>query len=162
MGRFLKNSDVVPSAVTTSDPQLSNEILQQCISFHQKYEAFRQQVKEGLLGKTAQFWVVYLNLMSYQHLTHLAIQENDFGLRLFCWKQFIPYYFALNKVNYARYGSYYTEIMQNIDILHLGLRQIMCISVQAQDKYPLRNSIGQRGEQSINCDAKTRRDREHN
>ena len=76
-------------------------------------------------------------------------------MRLFCWKQFIPYYFALNKVNYACYGSYYVEILKNIEKLYPGIRQVLSISVQAQDKYPLRTPTDQRGGQTINRDAKT-------
>ena len=99
---FLRKNSV-PDAINTYDPQLSTQILQQFSEFQLKYECFRKQVKNSFLGKTAQFWIIYLNLVRYQHLMHLSVHENDFDLRLFCWKQFIPYYFALNKVNYARY-----------------------------------------------------------
>ena len=56
---------------------------------------------------------------------------------------FLPMYFAFNKVNYAYYGSY-EELISMEDLL-----------VQGQEKYPLRTAIDQRGEQTINRDAKT-------
>ena len=74
------------------------------------------------------------------------------------WKIFIPMYFALNNVNYARYGSYYVHTLVNMERIYLGLRGLLeerGLSVQAQDLYPLRTSIDQRGEQTINRDAKT-------
>ena len=55
---------------------------------------------------------------------------------------------------YARYESYYVEISKNIEKLYRGIRQILSISIQAQDKYPLRTPTDQRGGRTINRDAK--------
>ena len=54
------------------------------------------------------------------------------------------WYFALNKMNYARYCSFYYNNLPNIK---------SCI--QAQESHPSRTSIDQRGEQTINKNAKT-------
>ncbi len=57
-----------------------------------------------------------------------------------------------------RYGSYYLHSLKNIDQNHPGMRGILekhGLSVQAQEHYPLRTAIDQRGEQTINKDAKT-------
>ena len=67
-------------------------------------------------------------------------------------------YFSLNKVNYARYGSFYVHTLVNMDNLYPGLKELIQengLSVQAQDSYPLRTSVDQRGEQTINRHAKT-------
>ena len=74
--------------------------------------------------------MIYLDLMKVQHMAHTAVQENDFNMRINSWEILLPYYFALNMFNYARYGS-------------------------SQDRHPLRTAIDQRGEQTINRDAKT-------
>ena len=74
------------------------------------------------------------------------------------WQTFIPMYFAMNKVNYARYGCYYIHTLVNMEHIYPGLRELLRkngMSVQAQDHYPHRTSIDQRGEQTINRDAKT-------
>ena len=39
-----------------------------------------------MLGKTPQFWLLYLGMMHNQDMIHLAIQENIFDLRLAAWK----------------------------------------------------------------------------
>ena len=60
--------------------------------------------------------------------------------------------------NYARYGTYYAEILSKIDTLYPGLKETLNLnglSVQAQDHHPLRTAIDQRGEQTINRDGKT-------
>lgn len=70
--------------------------------FTDKYESFRESARLGTLGKTAQFWLLYMDLMRYQVMAHTAIQENDIETLMFFWKEFIPLYFIMNKRNYAR------------------------------------------------------------
>ena len=107
-----------------------------------KFENYRQEVREGKKGKTAQFWIMYLDLMRLQHQIHTTIQTNDFDIRLNAWKEMLPLYFALNKMNYARYGTWYVQTMTEL-LKSPGL------SVQGQTSYPIHTSIDQRGEQSI-------------
>ena len=71
-------------------------------NFINRYEAFRESARKGALGKTAQFWLMYMDLMKHQIMAHTAVQENDIETLLYCWKTFIPMYFILNKRNYAR------------------------------------------------------------
>ena len=72
-------------------------------TFTNKYDTFRESARQGDLGKTAQFWLMYMDLMKYQVMAQTAIQENDLETLLFCWKEFIPMYFIMNKRNYARW-----------------------------------------------------------
>ena len=60
-------------------------------------------------------------------------------------------------VNYARYGSYYVHTLKNMETLHPGLKDMLekTGSVQGQNCYPMRTALDQRGEQTINRDAKT-------
>ena len=108
-------------------------------------------VCNGSLGKTAQFWMLYIDTMNMQMI------GNDFDLQRVSWKSFLPYYFAFNLHNYARYASYYVEVLDCIDGRYPGLRQTLSqsgLSVQAQERY-VRTAIDRRGEQTINRDAKT-------
>ena len=75
--------------------------------FLQKYESYRQEVRDGKIGKTAQFWMIYLDIMRIQHKIHTAVQTNNFEMRMQAWDEMLPFYFAFNKTNYARYGSWY-------------------------------------------------------
>ena len=127
-------------------------------SLQDKYNEFKSRVQEGSAGKMAQFWIIYLNMMQKQHMAHTFIQENNFHLRLQSWESFLPWYFALDMHNYASYGSYYVEMLNHIDGIYPGLQKVLSsngLSVQAQSNYPLRTAIDQRGEQTINCAAKT-------
>ena len=123
-----------------------------------QYEDFKVKVRNGELGKTARFWILYLDLVKIQHLAHTAIQENDFEMKVFAWQSMLPFYFYFNKLNYARYGTYYLQQLTHIELLYPGLKPLLMLkgmSVQAQTVHPVRTSIDQRGEQTINKDAKT-------
>ena len=50
--------------------------------FAMNYEIFKQRGTDGRLRKTAAFWIMYLDLMKYQHMTHTTIRENDLKLRI--------------------------------------------------------------------------------
>ena len=66
--------------------------------------------------------------------------------------------FALNRTNYACHGSFYVSVLQNIESIYLGLKTLLktkWLSVQAKNCYPLRTAIDQRGEQTLNKDAKS-------
>jgi len=84
-------------------PKLVNAtLLESLTEFFYSYNHYRQRARAGSFGKTAQFWIMYLDLMRLQTLSHSAIQENNFEMIIHGWKAFLPFYFALNKTNYAR------------------------------------------------------------
>ena len=83
-----------------------------CVLLFRKYEEFKQSVRDGKLGKNPQLWLVlYLDLMRTLNWAHLAVHDNNLGLRYYFYKFFLPLYFALHKTNYARYASYYVKIL---------------------------------------------------
>lgn len=142
-----------------ADPETYDDcLLVFCSDIIREYEQFRVKVSCGEFGKTAQFWLMYMELMRWQQQAKTAVQTNDFEMRLDAWNKMLPYYFTFNKTNYARYGSYYTQTLKQIDNRYEGLKDLLNdagISVQAQETHPLRVSVDQRGEQTINRDAKT-------
>ena len=73
------------------------------------------------------------------------------------WEYFLHLNFALNKQNYARYGAFYVNVLENIATVYPGLKEIIeekGLSVQGQEYYSLRTATDQRGEQTLNRDAK--------
>lgn len=160
--RFLgETKPIVPEHlidVSAEPNSFKNESIAQLVDFTKAFESFKEGARQGNLGKTAQFWMIYLDMMRVQHFIHIAVQENDFDLRFYAWQFLIPFYFALDKQNYARYGSFYVETLKNIDRIYPGLRSLLekkGISVLGQSNHNIRTAIDQRGEQTINRDAKT-------
>ena len=110
---------------------------------------FRTRVRSGEYCKAAQFWLFYMNMLRVQQYVHTVIQENDIDLRLYAWQVFLPFCFVLDETNYARYGSYYIQRMINIEEKYPRLTGLL------KDSHNVHTSIDQRGEQTINREAKT-------
>ena len=127
-------------------------------NFIQNYESFKQRGRDGELGKTARFSIMYLGLKKYQHMAHTAVQENDMEMRKLAWEKMLPYYFYFNETNYARYGTYYVQQWHRLETLYPGMKPLLegkGISVPAQNSHFVQTSIDSCGEQTINRDAKT-------
>ena len=131
---------------------------QSVAAFLKAYSQFEEEVRGGDHGKTSQFWMVnYIDVMRNQHLIHLSVQTNNFFLRLHGLKSMLPLMFALDKQNYAHYGSLYVNTLETLEETHPGCKELIelkGLSVQAQDRYPCRTAVNQRGEQTMNRDAK--------
>ena len=52
-------------------------------------------------GNTTQFWLSCLDKMEQQHYLHVGIQKNRSEVRMNAWEYFLPFYFVINKFNYA-------------------------------------------------------------
>ena len=50
-----------------------------------------------------------------------ATRQVDWDLHLFAFRSMIPWFFACDKVNYARYGSAYWLEMTSLEKTHPGL-----------------------------------------
>ena len=139
--RFLKEYKLnIPDLIqlAANDPNSDHsDIVTEVKSHIDEYKEFQQRIRNGEFGKTPMFWLcLYLDLMHVQHLAHLPIQENNFEVRLKCWQYFMPFYFALNETNYSRYGSHYVNLLENIEQIYPGLKELLrykALSVQAQD-----------------------------
>ena len=53
-------------------------------------------------GKTAEFWLSYLDMMEQHYYLHVGIQENSFEARMDAWEYFLPFYFVINMLNDPR------------------------------------------------------------
>ena len=96
--------------------------------------------------------------MKAQVMVHNGVQEISNDMMVKAWQTFLSMFFAFNEVNYARYDSYYTYILVNMEQFYPDLKEMISkedILIQGQEKYALRTEIDQRGEQSINRVAKT-------
>lgn len=107
--RFLTEiNPVIPDELLqlSADPEndkVSANLIEELQTLSNSYELFRKNARSGAIGKTAQFWMLYIDLMGYQVMAHTAVQENDMDTLIYCWKIFIPMYFAMNKTHYFRY-----------------------------------------------------------
>ena len=152
---MVSNTDVFSAASGNMSSLAYNSVL---TDLFKDYEDFKEKVRGGFFGITPQFWVRnYLDVVDILHLLHISVHTADYDLRLLAWKRILPYFFALDRTNYSRYGSYYVAQLESLDSVYPGCKELLKhhgISVQGQERYPLRTAIDQRGEQTLNKDAK--------
>ena len=60
--------------------------------------------------------------MSIQHMLHIAVQHNDFELCLESIKRSLPLFFDYIMQNYARSGSFYTELLSSLEANYPDLK----------------------------------------
>ena len=107
-------------------------------TFIEKYEEFKAEIRNGNYGKTAKLWVVYdMDVLSNIIQIYHAVKTDDFGLRLDGLKKALSFYFALNKQNFARYGTIYVHSLANIETTHPGCKKLLLnkgLPVQGQSR----------------------------
>ena len=94
---------------------LNNETV---INLVHKYNQIKEKGLNGELGKTPQFWLKYMEMVSKLHLFHFAINTNNYSLKVASWDYFLPLCFTANKIHYARYGTFYIQQLKNLDSTH--------------------------------------------
>ena len=69
---------------------------------------------------TMAYWLLYIEMVQVLLLFIRATRENDWQLHLSAVRSMLPWFFAADRVNYARYGSIYWLEMISIDKTHPG------------------------------------------
>lgn len=141
---------------STSTDLLPNEMLSQLLDFYKRYMA---NTRQGNHGKTAQFYMIYIELIGYYINLSRSIRMGDFQM----FKHIIPkmanLFFVVNQPNYAWYCVKYSDILNNVNTTNPGLEDDFdkgCFGVKRTDKPFSRIPIDLTLEQTINADAAKR------
>lgn len=89
------------------------------------YFQFKQEVRNGKLGKTAQYWMVYMDAVWKALNCLLATKTNDFDLHIICLEQMCPLFFSMDHPNYARYLPAYIILLLNLKDSHPGEEELL-------------------------------------
>ena len=93
--------------------------------FMSSYQDFRDKVASGLLGKTAQFWVSYLDNVWLVLSCIRAVRVNDLPLYAHCLYKMSDLFFAFDCQNYARYGTFFSVVLANVETSHPGATRLL-------------------------------------
>lgn len=94
-------------------------------SYLDEYSVFREGVNKGDHGKTAKFWVSYMNhIWLILHLLK-AVKTNDYYLYGACLHQMTDLFFSYDGHNYARYLTYFSFFLANIEQTHPGATELL-------------------------------------
>ncbi|XP_071580295.1 uncharacterized protein [Temnothorax nylanderi] len=122
----------------------------------EKYENYLTQTINGEYGKTAQYYMIYVNLVKYYLLFNSSIRTANFSLFKYILPKISNLFFALNQPNYARWLVRYHNNLCKVDETHPGLRDLFekgSFGVKRTDKDFSRQPVDLTLEQTINLDA---------
>ena len=91
------------------------------------YFKFCSEIKKGSLGKTGQFWYPYRDYVwLLLQLVH-AVKMNDFMQYMYanCISLMPDLFFSFGGQNYARYLTFYSTYLANIEESHPGATEIL-------------------------------------
>ena len=134
---------------------VSLEDLQQ---LYQRYCNFKESIRNGSLGKTAVFWINYMDIFWLLPTYIRATKENNYDLHLNTLFELCPLFFAYNHQNYSRYIPAYLITMLNLSETHLGAEDLLRnngFNVSRSSVPSSRNPVGITIEQTINRHAKS-------
>ena len=151
--KSIRNLQILKEAVEIKESVLNNETV---INLVHKYNQIKEKGLNGELGKTPQFWLKYMEMVSKLHLFHFAINTNNYSLKVASWDYFLPLCFTTNKIHYARYGTFYIQQLKNLDSTHPeAVQEIEHFISVRRNTFGIGQAIDLAGEQTYMKNAKT-------
>ena len=89
------------------------------ITYIRKYTEYKKSVRVRVLGKTAQFWMSYMDHVWLVLSFIRAVKSNYFSLYAKCLLFMADNFFSLDGENYAQYLTYFSVFVTNLDETHL-------------------------------------------
>ncbi|XP_067618035.1 uncharacterized protein [Eurosta solidaginis] len=136
-----------------SMPMLQNTEL---IELFQLYETYKKVTLEGKYGKTAQFYMIYINLIDYYFMLNSSIRAANFETFLYVLPKISNLFFIFNLQNYSRYLVKYHDNLMKVEESHPGLGEQFrkeSFGIKRTEKPFSRQSVDLTLEQTINADA---------
>ena len=87
--------------------------------------AYRKDVEEGRVGKTAQLWITYMDHIHLLQSLVESVKQNNFELYVHTLNLMTDLFFSFGGQNFARYLTYMDLFLANIDHSHPGARDLL-------------------------------------
>ncbi|KAL5015504.1 hypothetical protein ScPMuIL_009774 [Solemya velum] len=91
------------------------------VTYIQEYCKYRNKVREGERGKTAQFWIAYMDHVWLVLSLIRAVKTNDFP----AVRRVSDLFFSFDGQNYARYLTFFLVFVANIEDSHPGATDVL-------------------------------------
>jgi hypothetical protein len=126
------------------------------LDLYENYHSYRERTLHGDFGKTAQFYLIYIQLVHYYLILSRAVRQGDHNL----YKHILPsinnLFFTFNQPNYARWLVKYSDNLAKVDTTHPDLHSIFqsgCFGVRRSNNNFSRLPVDLTLEQTVNADA---------
>ncbi|GFX70018.1 uncharacterized protein TNCV_340451 [Trichonephila clavipes] len=133
--------------------ELPNNVLSRVLSAYQKVV---EETRQGEHGKTAKFYLIYIQLVNYYITLSRSIRMGDFEMFKYVIPKITNLFFAVNQPNYARWCVKYLGNLNKVDETHPGLKNDFmngCFGIKRTDKPFSSIPIDLTLEQTINAEA---------
>lgn len=152
------SSEIQDFVIQYNDTKSESSIIEceALLQIVRKYEKYLQRTMNGEHGKTARYYMIYVNIVSYYFLLNTSIRTADFALFKSVLPNICNLFFTFNQPNYARWLVRYHNNLCHVDETHPGLRKLFekgSFGIKRTDKSFSRQPIGLTLEQTINADA---------
>ncbi|KAK6184936.1 hypothetical protein SNE40_007284 [Patella caerulea] len=94
-------------------------------SYLADYQRFRQDVRLGQHGKTAVLWMSYMDHIWLILSLNQAVKTNNFMVYAECLSLMPDIFFSFGGQNYARYLTFFSMYMANIESSHPGSLELL-------------------------------------
>ena len=128
--------------------------------FLELYKKFTVDTSKGLHGKTAQYWMIYIEMVHMYHQLTRSVRTGNINLYTACLPKITNYFFALNQPNYARWTVKYHDNLLKLPETHPEVYkefQNHLFGIKRTNKPFSRIPIDLTLEQTINGDAANQR-----
>ena len=95
------------------------------IDILQHYQIYQNKVRQGHLGKTAMFWMSFMDEAKLVFLLIHAVKTHNRPLLHKCNGEMANLFLAFNGQNYARYLSWFEMSLTNIELTHPGSTKLL-------------------------------------
>ncbi len=129
-------------------------------AFLQLLKAYEEFVQKSSTNQTFTFWSTYIEMVENLLLFIRATREGNWTLHSSTVQSMLPWFFACDKVNYARYLTAYWVEMSNLEDTHLTAHQQLLsgdfVAQRNQQHGFAGTACDQVIEQTANRDSKTK------
>ncbi|CAH3022120.1 unnamed protein product [Porites evermanni] len=90
-----------------------------------RYDEFKETVRQGVLDKTAQYWLSYMEKVGLILQFQPATKENCLTLHLASLQRMCSLFFIFDHPNYARYSAFYLLNMLDLEKTYPGAEDLL-------------------------------------
>lgn len=126
------------------------------MELYDNYSKFQEKSMNGDLGKTPQFYIMYINFVNYYSTLSRSICTGDIELFKYILPKITNLFFACNQPNYSRWNVRYHYNLMKVAETHPGLKKDLengCFAIKRTEKSFAKQPIYLALEQIINSDA---------
>lgn len=148
------------SALRSSLSAVHADELMALPSFLELYDRFIQYLHQmACSSPVAMFWCSYIEMVQLLLQFVRATRTGDWALHLYCVRKMLPWFFAYDRVNYARYLSVYWVDMMSLPDSHPAVHEAMVsgeFCVQRSHSPFAQVAVDQTIENTVNRQCKTK------